>query len=188
MDFWRRLDRRSGAHTPIRAHESVRLDPRPDRILAVLLAARTAESGAGAGIVKPIRERRPDEYPAGLENQLENKEAQAFLRNIPRVERELDDRLEFDHSRVVRRDWHDLVRAVHVIRREPLQLLDEMNLHRVSAYREETRRLFFESDWTRHFGAELARTIDGPLWRYDADAPKPDADAPEPDADAPEPA
>ncbi len=62
------------------------------------------------------------------------------------------------------------MRAVHDIHYSPPELIEELSVDRVASYREGIRHLFFEEDWTRHFGDELKRTVDGPLWRYDPDA------------------
>jgi hypothetical protein len=102
---------------------------------------------------------------------MELKEPQFILRNIPRVEKFPDEWLEFDHSRVMVRDWHGLVQEVHRQRYAPPALLDELNLDRVTAYREGVRQLFFRADWSRHFCAELNKTLDGPVWKYDPDRP-----------------
>ena len=167
--FWRELDRRWGDHAPVRLLPL--LDPRPDRLLASLPLEKIA-AGASAGLVRPVKERPIEEYPAELDTQMEFKEPQYFLRNIPRVERIPDDPLEFDRTALFVRDWHAVVQAVHRQRREPVQLIEELNEARVREYRQGTRRLFFQTDWTRHFGKELAATVDGPLWKYDPDAPK----------------
>lgn len=168
--FWRAYERRWGQQAVVRPFPI--FDPRPDRLLPSLHLVRLADSGARPGLIKAVKERPADQYPPELEGQMEYKEPQFILRNIPRVERYPDDRLEFDRSRVMARDWHGLVQAVHSQRYARPEFLGELNLARVMAYREGVRRLFFETDWTRHFSAELNRAIDGPLWRYDPDAPR----------------
>lgn len=171
--FWRAIERRWGQRAAVRPIPI--LDPRPDRLLRSLQLVRQADSGARPGLIKAVKERSADQYPAELAGQLECLEPQFILRNIPRVERFTEERLEFDRSRLMARDWHGLVAAVHAQRHAPPVLIDELNMARVAAYRDGVRRLFFETDWTRHFGAELRRVVDGPLWRYDPDAPGQDA-------------
>jgi len=167
--FWRQFERRWGARAGVRPIAV--FDPRPDRLLPTLKLVELGKEGAHAGLCKPIKERPLEDYPAELDSQMEFKEPQFILRNIPRVEKIVDDWLEFDHSRVMVRDWHGLVEAVHRQRYAAPELLGELNVARVAAYREGIRQLFFRADWSRHFCAELNRKLDGPVWKYDPDKP-----------------
>ena len=51
-----------------------------------------------------------------------------------------------------------------------------MNVDVVRSYQRRMNWLIRETEWSRHFCQELKESIQGPLWRYDADA-APEVDA-----------
>lgn len=113
--------------------------------------------------------RRMLEPPPDLGGLLEHKTPQFFLRNIPRVERSLEDEPAFEVTRVRDLEAERVVQKLRALRYEPPAFLTEWNLARVVEVRALLRRLFFEEDWTRRFGRELKERVRGPLFRYDPD-------------------
>lgn len=115
--------------------------------------------------------RRMMEPPADLQGRLEHKTPQFFLRNIPRVERWVDDEPSFQVVEVRDREAERMLADLRSLRYEPPAFLSEWNITLVNELRALLRRLFFEEDWTRRFGRELKERVRGPLFRYDPDAP-----------------
>ncbi len=116
--------------------------------------------------------RRMMEPPPDLGRRLEHKTPQFFLRNIPRVERSVEDKPEFTVVQVRDRQAERVITDLRSLRYEPPAFLTEWNLDKVMELRALLRRLFFEEDWTRRFGRELKERVRGPLFRYDPDAPQ----------------
>ncbi len=114
--------------------------------------------------------RRMVEPPPDLGGRLEHKTPQFFLRNVPRVERFVEDEPEFEVKRVRDIEAERVVQRLRALRYEPPAFLTEWNMARVVELRALMRRLFFEDDWTRRFGRELKERVRGPLFRYDPDS------------------
>jgi len=118
--------------------------------------------------------RRMVEPPQNLDGLLEHKTPQFFLRNIPRIERFVEDSPEFEVTEVRDREAEETLKSLRQMRYRRPEFLTEWNLERVTEFRKLWRRLFFEEDWTRRFGRELKEHVRGPLFRYDPDAPAQD--------------
>lgn len=146
-------------------------DPQPDRLLATLELANRDLAGALPRGAREIKPKRKEDYPSELTSQMEHREAQFFLRNIPRLERFPEEELPFDRRSIALGSLHDALEAVRGARYEPPVLVEVFNLAHVKAYRRGIRRAFYEDDWTRRFGRELREKLRVPVWRYDADAP-----------------
>lgn len=114
--------------------------------------------------------RRLMEPPPGLEDRMEHKTPQFFLRNIPRVERSAPDEPEFDVSYVRDREAEATLQALRKMRYKPPEFLKEWNIERVVELREMLKVLVEKEDWTRRFGREIKERIRGPLYKYDPDA------------------
>ena len=148
------------------------IEPPPshiDRILASLHAAAIAQSRAPG--IRPPEPWPVENYPPELEKKMERKEPQFFLRNIPRAERFLEDE-EYDRIQTMDRDWIDELTRARSPRYEPPELLEEMNLERVTTYRRDVRKLLCHTEWSRYFCRELKEDLSVAIWRYDPDAPK----------------
>lgn len=170
--YWRRrhwLQEREPVLRPVEAPPS-----HIERLLAALHAIEAAENRTA--ILREPTERPLEDYPPELEKKMERREPQFFLRNIPRAEKFLDDE-EYDRIRTMDRAWVDELERVRKPRYVPPELLDEMNLERVIAYRRDNRQLFCYEDWTRYFGRELKRTINVAVWRYDPNVPPKEEEA-----------
>lgn len=115
--------------------------------------------------------RRMVEPPPGLDSRLAHKTPQFFLRNIPRVERFVEDQPKFHVVKVRDVESERVVQRLRELRYEPPDFLTEWNLERVKDLRILLRHLLFEEDWSRRFGREVKERIRGPLFRYDPDAP-----------------
>lgn len=110
------------------------------------------------------------EVDARVERALEICTPQYFLRNIPRTERVVEDWLEFEREAQERRDYEALLDEVRRARVEPPELIARWGFEELRDWVAEHRRLFVDTEWTRHFGRELAKDLTGPIWRYDPDA------------------
>jgi len=148
------------------------IDVRADRILDL-----EAMGQMPALIIKAPRLMREDEYPEGLEDRMkEDCERQFTLRNIGRAEREAypDEKLEMDHRPVdaggfVFPELADMGKA-----RAAPALLEETSYQFVYNASRWRWTMLEVMQWERHFCKELKDTVDGPLWRYDPDAPRDD--------------
>lgn len=115
-----------------------------------------------------------------LEEAMEHKTPQFFLRNIPRQERDPTP-APFDAVAVERKGYEAALDEARSARHEPPELISEWMLERVRSSRATTIRWLWDEDWTRYVGAEIKKDFKGPLWRYDPDAVAPAED----DAEAP---
>jgi hypothetical protein len=105
---------------------------------------------------------------AKLEEAMEHKTPQFFLRNIPRLDRD-PTQAPFDAVPVERKGYEAALQEARSARHEPPKLISEWMLDRVRAYRATTVRWLWDEDWSRYIGAEIKKDFKGPLWRYDPD-------------------
>ena len=139
---------------------------RLERAVERIVARHTANAG---GVVRAIRPGTADDYPRELDDRLSDLEPQFFLRNVPRAEKYIDDlELNYVQVREAPEDAHAIVAAAY----RPPEFVEQNNADRIGAHRREMRRLFFEADWTRHFGYELKTKLSElhrAVWNYDPD-------------------
>jgi hypothetical protein len=122
-----------------------------------------------------------------LDEAMEHRSPQFVLRNIPRVERPVDEWLEFTKTPDARPDQAHLLDDVRDARHLPPVLLDRFGVDVVREYRATTLRWTRDEDWTRYFSRELKNDAKGPLWQYDPNAspdPRTGAASSAPTADA----
>ncbi len=112
-----------------------------------------------------------------LEEAMEHRSPQFVLRNIPRVERPVDEWLLFTKTPDPRPDQASLLDDVREARHLAPVLLDRFSVEVVADYRATSRRWMCDEDWTRYFSRELKSDAKGPLWQYDPNA-VPEAGAP----------
>jgi hypothetical protein len=123
------------------------------------------------GLFQAPRDKRPDELDPDVEGQMKHCVAQFHLRNIGRSERYSDPEADLEMSRDrIPYGLHSVeTAAAQIGHREPLELLEQMNLDAMRSYQRRMRWLIHETEWPRHFCQELKASVQGPLWRYHAD-------------------
>jgi hypothetical protein len=117
------------------------------------------------------------ERASAVDGQLEQHTAQFTLRNIPRVERMVEDRLEFERTATERLAVDGLLDEVRNARHEAPDMLEPWSVKEIVAARETSAMWMKEKDWTRYFGREVLRDVKGPRWRYDPDSEPGSAEA-----------
>ena len=102
-----------------------------------------------------------------LDERLEHKTPQFVLRNIPRVQREVDPWIEYTVTPDARPDQARLLDAVREARYEAPTLVERFSVQVVREALDASDRWMHREDWTRHFSRELKENARGPLWRHD---------------------
>ena len=144
----------------------------PARLSRAVERVAARHEAGDSGVILPVRPGNDDDYPRELDARLGDLEPQFFLRNVPRAEHYLDDELRLEY---VSLGDEDEIEDAHVAALTPLErpeLLDRTSAQRLVAHRSEMRRLFFEADWSRHFGHELKTKLSErrrAVWSYDPD-------------------
>jgi|GEM_PF-3048906 len=141
--------------------------PDPVRTLRALVQRLTAEQAEPEARKLPV--------DAKLDEHLEQRSPQFFLRNIPRIERIVDEWLEFTITPNARPDQAHLLDEARQARLERPELLETFSVEVVKEYRATAVRWMRHEDWTRYFSRELKDDAQGPLWRHDPNAPREDA-------------
>jgi len=118
----------------------------------------------------PAKKPREMERPAAVDNQIERKKEQFFLRSLFRVQRQVDEEMPFKVEQQRDPDAEILVSKVLPRRYQRPQMLTHRNMDDVIWWRRFVREVFFEDDWTRRFGRELRESLNVAVWRYDPDA------------------
>lgn len=91
--------------------------------------------------------------PAETERSLERREAQFFLRNIPRVERYVDDHdLPFEGKVVFDRSWQQDIESTRKLKYAPPELLGVWSVFTIVEWQERHRKYIWGMDWTDHYG------------------------------------
>jgi len=105
-----------------------------------------------------------------LDERLEHKTPQFVLRNIPRVQREVDPWIEYKVTPDARPDQARLLDAVREARYEAPALVERFSVQVVRDALEASDRWLHREDWTRYFCRERKEDARGPLWKQDPDA------------------
>ncbi len=123
------------------------------------------------GLVRRPRPMPKDAYPSEIEEAMQHREPQFILRNLGRVEKEVDpdEPLPLDRRPLPIGAALDGLDSAKDVRHEPPQLLDEMTVDVFSEQHGVMRRLYREP-WNRRFSKELRADHTGPMWSYDPDA------------------
>jgi len=118
----------------------------------------------------PAKKPREMARPAAVDNQIERKKEQFFLRSLFRVQRQVDEEMPFKVEQQRDPDAEVLVSKALPRRYQRPQLLTHSNMADVIWWRRFIRELFFEEDWRRHFGRELRESLNVAVWRHHPDA------------------
>lgn len=145
------------------------LDTGADRLVDFEALERLASF---QGLLHPSRPMRDEELSDETTEALQEREPQYILRNIGRVEREIDLAAKLEVTRT--KTPYGLAAEPPRLRLEPLRpaLLDSTTLDAVRDRQRHLRWHKHEAVWNRHFCKELRETWTGPFWRYDPDGPR----------------
>jgi hypothetical protein len=135
-------------------------------------------------IIKPPRPMREDEYPADLDDRMKTDcERQFILRNMRRVEREVDltEKPPFDHKPVDAGGFEFPKLASMAEAYAAPELLDAVSPQVMADATAWRGTLLAVMRWERYFCKEIKDKFPGPMWKHD-----PDTNPVPPDPDAPE--
>lgn len=120
-------------------------------------------------VVEESGEPRVFERATAVDDQLDQRTPQFFLRNIPRLERMVEDRMEFVHAPSERLAVAGLLDEVREARHESPNMLEVRSVKAIVEARDSSALWMKQKDWTRYFGKEVLKDVKGPRWRYDPD-------------------
>ena len=146
------------------------IDTRADKFVDVEALEKLASFH---GLYRPPIEQPEDAYPEHIQEALGNVEAQFILRNLSRTVRDTDpdEPLEVEVVDSGRTNIATALVETRTAKIDRVTLLEEMTPQVVGKHRAFIKTLYDDTPWTKHFSRELKETIEGPLWKYDPDAP-----------------
>ncbi len=158
--FWGPIQRlMAGTMAPV-----IRL-PEPDRLTASIVA----KGDKRYGLIKPHREGNPDtEVDATTLSRLEHRTPQFNLRNVERLEKDLDlENIEWTQAEIPdRRGFQKDLAEVRAARLEaPEFLTDIYSTLALHDWQDTYAAVFRENDWEKWYGNENKRSV-GSLWRF----------------------